>query len=177
MLAQLEMRRGPAILEQREAHPGTQRDDAFQAAAGDDAEALHRRIVLHAGRRAQLLGERVGEREAVPGLGLEVGRGEHAPVAHHAGEADRYAVERAERADQVRPARRRPRRGGRMRRVDALGAGGHAAGRRQHPGLQPRAADVDRERQRSGGSILVIWSTGCSLLLAGRTRLIAKWSA
>jgi len=117
-------------------------------APGDHAKPLHLGIVEHSRRAAGDLRQPGFERKPRPQPGVEMRRGEHQPVAHHAGEANRHAI------------------GLRQLRDQDLQRGEQAVGRgrigRRHPGarhhhislgvedrgLQPGAANIDGQGER-----------------------------
>src|SRR5262249_25696011 len=97
-------------------------------------------------RIAERRPERLGQVEALPRIVAEVGGRQHPAAAHHAGKADRDTIEGAERRHEVREHLHDFVGRGADRRQHARPVGQHLPVIVDDRGLQPGAADVDRER-------------------------------
>ena len=150
VMRQLEVRHDLPVVKDRRAGAGAEGQHHLDALALDRAKALHIGIVHHAHRLLPALGERGLQIETGPQIGAEIGRGQHPPVAHGAGEADRNAVEGAERG-----CRRIDRCGQRLGR-DGRCRGRHADRLPDHPTVAVEQGELDRRcrryrRQACGG--------------------------
>ena len=135
VMGELQMRHDLPVVEDRGAGPGAEGQHHFDAFALDRAKALHIGVVHHPHRLAPALGERGLQIEAGPQLGPQIGRGQHAPVAHRAGKPDRDPVETAE------PGRRGIERGG-----ERLGGDRRGRGRQAHPLADHLSGAVEQRR-------------------------------
>ena len=89
-----------AVDENYRAHAGTERDDQFDTATGDGAEALHVSIIGYAHGAPERAAEPLPECEIVPAL-AEVGRGINDAVLGHSRKAHRDAIEPARGCGQL----------------------------------------------------------------------------
>ncbi len=149
MVGEFEVRHDLAVVKDRRAGPGPEGQDHLDAFARDRAEPLDIRVVQNPDRLAPMLAERLLQVKAAQGLGPEIGRGQHLPVADIAGEPDRHAVERAERRRGLFDRLHQHIGSNRLRRGrHALALADDLAGFVEQRGFDPAAADVDRERAR-----------------------------
>src|SRR6516164_6728386 len=149
VVGEFQMRNDLAVAEDRGTGAGAERQNHLHTAALDRAKALHICIVEHAHRLAPMPGELRLQVETSQYLVAEIRGGQHPPVAHIAWKADRHPLEAAERRDRLVD--------GADQRLgsDRLGWGRHplpvadnASVRVEQGGLDPAAADIDRERAR-----------------------------
>jgi len=149
MHAQLEAGNQVAVGEQGAAQAGAQREHQFHAMPLDGAIAGDIGVVGHTHRLLPALDQPVLQGETCP-IGMQVVGQDANAALDDAGHADGDAVEARQQSEQfIKPGQHRLRRGhGRSGDAQTL-AHRHAGSIQQH-GLQPRAANIDGQRDGVG---------------------------
>src|SRR6266567_1057265 len=150
MMSELQPRAEPAPGEEAVAHARAESDDHLHAFALDGAKALYSRVVGHTRRLLPALLQLRLQREVCP-LGVQVEGAEGGAALHRAGKPNRNAIELGQRgAELVEPCHhQRGRRNG--WRWIAYALTYSLAGSAEQHGLQPRAANVDCQRDGAFG--------------------------
>jgi len=144
VVRQFEMRDRPAVGEDRGAAAGAERHDHLDADPPDRAETLHIGVVHDPHRLAPAPAQLGLQIVSGPRFGPEMRRRQDAPVPHHAGKADRGALELSQRRGRLVDHVGHQLRGGRHRRGRyARRLADHLARAVEQGELDPAAADID----------------------------------